>query len=264
MALSSLALYVKKYPDEVKEIMRKVSESDSPLKENSAVLYEKVQGKGYRADDVINKKISDPKERETYKNARASYVEGLEYLNTRQKNKMDKGLLPFMPAINKLIDICGKFKITNNDTITVIEKDLIALRSSDGRFYDSICGINVDQISILDKRRLKEKNNLVAHEFNHALLANILDDNDENKLIELYGNAKEENRFLDSYSATNYKEYFAVGYDNYLTNYLPHSKMIDNGNYYRAINTNLSLKHKDPDLYKFIEHCIEKHGLSQK
>lgn len=262
MALSSIALYVKKHPEEVRQIMEKVSKSDSALKDNAAVLWKKVQGKGYVKDDIINQKLFDEIEREQYKKLRAQYIQGVDKLNTKQKNRIDQGILPFMNILKKLVGMEADVSILD-DTITGKMIWLAGDRSGDGRFVDTVDGVNSGRSIVISKWNLNRPDNVSAHEFNHAFLANVMAEDDKEKLTSLYENAKKENRLLDYYAARNRAEYFAQGYESYVKNYKSQNIMVDNGDYYRADSTKVHLKHKDPDLYNFIEYCIKKYSISK-
>lgn len=258
MALSSLALYIKNHPKEDREIMEKVSKSDSELKESASVLLKKLLGKGYIKDALINQTIFNEKEIEHYKKLRATYIEGIDKLNTKQKNRVDEALLPFEKVLENLTKFKSKFIITD-DSVTKIIKSSIGKRTGDGRFDDSVDGMAYNNNIALSNWCFNEPDNAVAHEFNHVFLFNVLDSQDERKLKNLYTNAIKENRCIDFYAARDYAEYFAQGYQSYVANYVPQKQMINNGDYYKALNTRISLKSKDPDLYNFIEFCIEKY-----
>ncbi|EKE03783.1 MAG: hypothetical protein ACD_20C00151G0003 [uncultured bacterium] len=257
VALSSLALYVKKHPKEVREIMKKISESDSPLKDSAVILYEKVQGKGYIRDNFITRAIPSPQEREEYKKDRGKYIQGVDNLNIKQKSKVDQALLPFISALKKLVNKGAKFKIIDNDTVTASDNRLAGVRTPDGRFWDSVDGVSAGKSITLSKWVFDEPVNGAAHEFNHAFLGNVMSAKDVSKLKDLYNNAKKENRLLDNYAAQNYAEYFAQGYQAYVTTYAPQSTMSINGDYYYCFSTKANLKRKDPELHDFIEYCTK-------
>ena len=215
------------------------------------------------SDNSLNKQIFETEERKKYIADRHNYIQGVEGLKPVHKNRVDDALLPFRKALGDIVKIGAKFILTN-DTVTGVYRRITGERAGDGRFNDSVDGISGGKTIVLSNWTLNEPDNAVAHEFNHALLQNIMDREDSRKIKQLYDNAKKDKKFLDFYSARNEWEYFAQGYMNYVAPSLPHKFMANKGDYYAGINTKLSVKQKDPDLYNFIEHCIKKYGIQDK
>lgn len=126
-------------------------------------------------------------------------------------------------------------------------------RTFDGRLWDDVRGMGgIDSatgIEDLDLARNFDFNTL-AHEFTHQIHGNALTDVLEKEILNLYQNAKKNNRFLDYYSASNEFEYFAQCMEAYVSfqgKKNPKST---------AKNTRELLKQKDPEMYKFIEEKI--------
>jgi hypothetical protein len=168
--------------------------------------------------------------------------------------------MPYKEALKRMVKNGAKLFITN-DTVTGVKKILIGQRNGDGRFWDSITGVNGGLIAVINNTELKKPDNGVAHEFKHAIHRNIVEYNDSIKLEELYNKAKKENKCLDSYASWNSNEYFAQGYEAYTSIYKPHANLIDSDNYkFIEFHTRSVLKRKDPELYDFIKYCTKKYG----
>ena len=86
------------------------------------------------------------------------------------------------------------------------------------------------------------------------MLHNYLPSNIEQKITALYKKAIAENRILDYYAKFNVYEYFAQGFEAYVSTYKPHKYLMDED---ALSNTMYKLIDKDPDLYKYIEYLIE-------
>ena len=260
MALHSFTLYLRKHPNEIKTTLKKISKSDSPLNDAAYILLQKAQGNFNQEDRFLNEKILDESERKNYKKLRAQYINGLEDLNPKQKNRIDEALIPYHGALKEMTAMSAKFFITN-DIITGIKKYLTGKRTGNGRFWESVRGSCGNNSSVINKTILKRSDNAVAHEFEHGIHDNILDKKDCARLEELYNKAKKENKCLDSYAALNGHEYFAQGYEAYISIYKPHVNLIDSDNYESPeANTRSVLKRKDPELYDFIKDCTKKYG----
>jgi hypothetical protein len=260
MALHSFTLYLKKHPDEVRKTLEKLSKSDSPLNDAAHILLQKARGKFNLKDRFLNEKVLGESERKNYKELRSQYIEGVENLNPKQKNRIDEALIPYKEALKRMVKNGAKLFITN-DTVTGVKKILIGQRNGDGRFWDSITGVNGGLIAVINNTELKKPDNGVAHEFKHAIHRNIVEYKDSVKLEELYNKAKKENKCLDSYAAWNSNEYFAQGYEAYTSIYKPHVNLIDSDNYKLIeFHTRSVLKRKDPELYDFIKYCTKKYG----
>lgn len=265
MALHSFALYLKKHPVPVKITLEKISKSDSSLNDLAHIMLLKTQGKFNLEDRFLNENISDLSERKEYKILRSKYIEELKNLNTKQKNCIDKDLVPYFKALKKLTEMGAKCFILN-DTITTKRTDLVGQRTGDGRFKDSCTALSgTDKKIIITNARLDEPYDMFAHELKHSIHDFIIDKTDYDHLEKLYKKAKKEDKCLDSYGAWNSHEYFAQGYEAYTSIYKPHINLMDSDNFDSCyFHTKSVLKRKDPELFKFIEHCIKKYGQVDK
>ncbi|MEW5820112.1 MAG: hypothetical protein AB1782_07955, partial [Cyanobacteriota bacterium] len=120
-------------------------------------------------------------------------------------------------------------------------------------------------ISEFKNKYISDHTNTAAHEFAHIVLEFLKRiDPQEYKNLEDIFNSKESNgRYLDHYSSLNIDEYFAVGYETYIQTTKPHKYLIDENANDSKGSTKASLKRKDPKLYCFVEHIINKYGNSK-
>lgn len=274
MALHSFALYLRKNEGEVKHTLKSVVAEKSDLSELAQILLEKTEGRYNQKDRELNNfNLSDESKTE-YKEFRDKYVQSQKKMNIKNTNIIDRALSPFREALKNITNGGSKAHFLN-DTATNVFTDEAGKRIFDedalygGQFYDATTGVNSYEpstnnstIVIMEKYLNSElKENVLAHEFNHNFEYE-LTKQDAIELKMLYENAVNGNKCLDDYAALNESEYFAQGYEAYTSVYKPHSSMIYNDDFQMGSGSHVrsSLKRKDPDLYNFIEHCIDKYG----
>lgn len=123
-------------------------------------------------------------------------------------------------------------------------------RTFDGRLYVDIRGIGGEN-AVTGREDLwnaiEASFNTFAHEFAHQAMEFGFSSADRIKIENLYAQAKKQNLFLDEYAGSNSEEYFAQGYEAYISFF----KRPWVGDTYK--NTHLFLKQKDPDLYQFLQ-----------
>lgn len=265
-ALHSLAQYLKPNTQDVKFILKSVIEEKSDLSELSEILLEKSEGRYYKK----GKELSRLSEREIvkYKKYRDKYILTDSKLNIQHQNIIDRALAPFAKTLT-IVSEKASIDIIN-DTITKIIQEVVGKRffnsnpTCGGQFFDSGTAVSTSKKVVMHKSELKlvSKHSTTSHEFNHNFLSNIMDENDKDKLTNLYKKAVQENKCLDNYAALNEREYFAQGYEAYKSVYKPHEVMHLNEDYYFGeCHVRSTLKRKDPDLYNFIEYCIKKYNV---
>ncbi len=274
MAIHSLALYNNKNnKPQIKEILNNIINENSELSELAQVLSDKLDRKFNKADHELNKLGLDENQKSEYKKTKKGYLTSQKDLNVQNKNLFDRALAPFSKALKKIVEKGSKAYILK-DTATYIENAAVGKRhfmqdvTYSGAFLDSVTGVNhylSDDKSnlIIHKSKINDisKENVLAHEFNHNFLRNLLDKQDTMKVKELYENAKKKDLFMDNYAAVNFSEYFAQGYEAYSTVYKPHIFMIENDSIENSrTNVKSTLKRKDPELFNFIEYCIKKYN----
>ncbi|MEW5821571.1 MAG: hypothetical protein AB1782_15370 [Cyanobacteriota bacterium] len=271
MALASIVEYSDKNAEEVKNILKTILEKDTPLKVIADAYLEKLDGNNLIQDFYIHKTIKSETEETDYKKLRKDYVDGMESLDTEQMNWLDRGLLPF----RKFLDF---FRFTNSrmvildGTASSVDKSLTGKRTGDGRFWDMITGVETgggkkSVIAVCDfKEPFKSKSHISGHEMSHQVLKYLMkfDKDEYNELKRLFEKAKNDDKCLDLYSASDIEEFWAVAYETFLLIYKPHKDLIDfEEKQVGTANTRAVLKRKDPELFEFIQHIINKYGISE-
>lgn len=120
----------------------------------------------------------------------------------------------------------------------------------DGRFYGSIRGVGgVVTVSGIEHLAAVERGgfNTIAHEFAHQVHACALDAKTLARIQALYAAARRDGKTLDYYAAANEMEYFAQGYEAYVSR----RKRPNLGPTGR--HTRDELLRVDPDLYRLID-----------
>ncbi len=156
-----------------------------------------------------------------------------EYLPRLLRNGARHYLLPFD---QRVIDIAELADIKSDKTF-------------DGRYYASIRGVG-GRISVsgIEHIELAARGgyNAIAHEFAHQVHMNALDSADLEAIRKLYQRAKREERTLDYYAAENEYEYFAQGYEAFVSEYKRPGAGIT------ARHTRGELMLRDPELYRYL------------
>lgn len=122
-------------------------------------------------------------------------------------------------------------------------------KTFDGRYYASIRGVGGRvTVSGLEYIELAAQGgyHTIAHEFAHQVHIAALGKEDAKTIRKLYEQARQEGRALDYYAAANEFEYFAQGYEAFVSD----SKRPSAG--ITARHTNRELLARDPELYEFM------------
>jgi len=128
-------------------------------------------------------------------------------------------------------------------------RDSAEEKTLDGRYYDSIRGVGgrvtVSGIEYLETAASGGANT-IAHEFAHQVHLTAMCKAEVRTIHNLYQQARREGRVLDYYAAANEMEYFAQGYEAFISDYKRPSAGPT------ARHTNRELLLRDPDLYSFL------------
>jgi hypothetical protein len=257
-ALNAISEYADKKPKEVTDFLQKAVLENTECTEIAQALLERIHYED-KEDYFIKKYIPDENEQKEYKSLRNRYVKKIDQLSTEEKNFIDKTMLPFRKILGNLVEN-GLNIIFPNGTVTDEAKEYVGERVGDGRFFDACCALIYNKKNVVVSKELLF---LFPHEFNHSFLFNCLDKTDNTTLLNLYKKAIDENKCLDKYGAWNHIEYFAQGYNAFCYEYpnkfevLPY---VEDYNHDADSSIKSFLKQKDPDLYEFIKHCINKYG----
>jgi hypothetical protein len=121
-------------------------------------------------------------------------------------------------------------------------------KTFDGRYYASIRGVGGRiTVSGLEYIEIAARGGFhtIAHEFAHQVHIAALGKEDAQTVRRLYERAKREGRLLDYYAAANEYEYFAQGYEAFISKRKRPSAGVT------ARHTNQELMALDPELHKF-------------
>lgn len=122
-------------------------------------------------------------------------------------------------------------------------------RTFDGRYYASLRGvggrITVSGIEYLDQAS-RGGFNAIAHEFAHQVHIAAMGKREAKSIRYLYERARRDGRMLDYYAAANEEEYFAQGYEAFVSDRKRPSTGVT------ARHTRQELLERDPQLYQFI------------
>jgi hypothetical protein len=138
--------------------------------------------------------------------------------------------------------------------------DVADEKTFDGRYYASIRGVGgrvtVSGIEYLDQAA-RGGFNTIAHEFAHQVHIAAMGKSEVKEIRSLYQRARREGRMLDYYAAANEHEYFAQGYEAFISEHKRPSAGVT------ARHTNRELLTNDPELYKFLVKLTAKsHAIS--
>ncbi|MGH7480632.1 MAG: hypothetical protein ACRELV_00625, partial [Longimicrobiales bacterium] len=98
--------------------------------------------------------------------------------------------------------------------------------------------------------------NVTAHEYVHLFHGNVMTDAEVRRIRALYHDAVANGRALDYYAANNESEYFAQGYEAWLSDRKVHPLN------HKSMNTRDDLARKDPPLLEFIEALVARQRAS--
>ncbi len=127
--------------------------------------------------------------------------------------------------------------------------DVAGEKTFDGRYYASLRGVGgrvtVSGIEYLDQAALGGFNT-IAHEFAHQVHIAALGKSEVKEIRGLYERARREGRMLDYYAAANEHEYFAQGYEAFISDRKRPSAGVT------GRHTHYELLTRDHELYKFL------------
>jgi tetratricopeptide (TPR) repeat protein len=169
-------------------------------------------------------------------------------LSPQEQGLIEQSVLPLAGYLKELKRKGGKHYLLGIDKkLSEIEgyESLESRVTMDGRYYASVRGvgglITVSGIEYLDVA-LRGGFNTIAHEFAHQIHTTVLAPAVVEKIRQLYDRAVKENRILDYYAAANEWEYFAQGYEAYISQFKRPNAGVT------ARHTRQELQQKDPQL----------------
>jgi tetratricopeptide (TPR) repeat protein len=127
--------------------------------------------------------------------------------------------------------------------------DLASQSTFDGRSYESIRGVG-GRISVCGAEYIEQAAgagyNGIAHEFAHQVQEAAMGANERQTVKRLFLNAKRAGRTLDYYAGSDEFEYFAQGYEAFVSSFKRPATGLT------ARHTRQELESRDPDLYAFL------------
>ncbi|MBQ7764600.1 hypothetical protein IJ384_04440 [bacterium] len=263
-AIHSVALYLKRKPEEVKDIISKVKNEKSEFSVLGKVLDDKVNGNyhGQKNRELHYLEFNE-EQIENFRKNIDNFYKTEKSLNTQQENACHRATVYLNNILEKIVNKGNKYYL-QDDTFTKQDPQNTGKRYindwggiyNSGDFYDAFDGICTTNFNMMNFYRVTNSahTNVLAHENAHTLNC-YFDEKDLLKLNKLYENAKENDIFLDNYAKGNPREYFAQGCMSYATTYLPHNTLLNSYDH-----TRYELKDIDPELYKFIEYVLKKYN----
>lgn len=173
-------------------------------------------------------------------------------LSKRQQAVIDSSVSPLAPYLQKLSQKKARHYLLAYDQRPSDLRgfsDVADEKTFDGRYYDSLRGVGgrvaVSGIEYLDQAA-RGGFNTIAHEFAHQVHIAALGKREVKEIHGLYERARRSNRTLDYYSAANEYEYFAQGYEAFVSERKRPSAGIT------GRHTRDELARRDPELYNFL------------
>jgi len=262
-AIHSTSLYLRQKPDEVRNIMSQIEKDGSIFAPLGRILNDKVNGKYHGQKDREFKYANLSKEEtETIKKLSESIVEKDTNINIHRQNNIDKSLILNKNNLQSFTEN-GQKIIISEDTVTRYVPQYTGIRSfknfglspQSGYFQDSIESGNTENDCIINIKTVgsETEQNVIGHELGHTKNW-FFDFPQKIKQLDLYNNALNGGKALNSYAEADEYEYFAEGCEATASIYKPHSLLIKDG---VINNTRYKLMAKDPDLYKFVKETLK-------
>ena len=264
-AIQSTALYLKDKPEEVKQIMHQVANETSIFSPLGRILSDKINGNYHcQTDRELNYAGIKGERAKDFKYRFKKFYSSNQKLSGKKINDLERNTIPFIKQFKKIYRMKKYIIIGKDETITKYLSDMTGKRYflpggilNSGAFFDAFDGLNTPEYNLMNTQRIGNRlhENSVAHEIAHTL-HDVFDEGDFNTVEKLYQKAIEEGRIMDFYAETNAHEYFAQGFDAYISPYKPHKYILMNN---PLAHTVYELMDKDPDLFKFIKYVLKKY-----
>ncbi|HVF91128.1 MAG TPA: tetratricopeptide repeat protein, partial [Blastocatellia bacterium] len=173
-------------------------------------------------------------------------------LTRRQQIVIDRAVAPLARFLPKLAQSGARhYLLMFDERVSEVRGlgDVAAEKTFDGRNYASIRGVGglvtVSGIEYIETTA-RGGFHTIAHEFAHQVHMTALDKEDVKLVRALYDKAVREGRALDYYAATNEFEYFAQGYEAFISNQKRPSAGVT------ARHTDRELAARDPELHNLL------------
>jgi tetratricopeptide (TPR) repeat protein len=175
-----------------------------------------------------------------------------DWLTRRRQEVIDRAIAPLAHYLPKLARSGARhILLTFDQRITELAEfqDVLGEKTFDGRYYASIRGVGgrttVSGIEYIEAAA-RGGFHTIAHELAHQIHMAALDREDVRTIRLLYEDARRRGRALDYYAAENEYEYFAQGYEAFISERKRPSAGVT------ARHTRSELAERDPELYRFL------------
>ena len=169
--------------------------------------------------------------------------------------KSVSGLASFLPGLASVSARHYLLRIDQSVSECAGFKELRDRTTFDGRYYASIRGVG-GRIALSGIEYLDEASrggfNAIAHEFAHQVHETAMSLEDQNAIRRLYATAVREGRALDYYAAANEFEYFATGYEAFVSGFKRPGATLT------ARHTRDELRARDPGLFSLLAKMADK------
>jgi tetratricopeptide (TPR) repeat protein len=180
-------------------------------------------------------------------------------LTRRQQRVIDGAVAPladYLPALTK--SRARHYLLAFDETVSDVGDldDVAEAKTFDGRYYASLRGVGGRvTVSGLEYVEMAAAGGFhtIAHEFAHQVHMAALSKADAQTIHRLYEQAKREGRTLDYYAAANEYEYFAQGYEAFVSDDKRPAAGVT------ARHTRRELQSRDPELYDFLMKLTRRH-----
>lgn len=175
-----------------------------------------------------------------------------DWLNRRRQEVIDRAVAPLARYLPRLARNGARhILLTFDQRVIELEdfQDVLSEKTFDGRYYASIRGVGgrttVSGIEYIEAAA-RGGFHTIAHEFAHQVHIAALDKDEVKTIRQLYEEARRAGRALDYYAAENEYEYFAQGYEAFISERKRPSAGVT------ARHTRSELAARDPELYRFL------------
>jgi tetratricopeptide (TPR) repeat protein len=194
----------------------------------------------------------------TYAQTRAVFP-NYKALTRRQQRVIDWAIAPLADYLPALVRSRARhYLLAFDETVSDMGDfdDIAEEKTFDGRYYASLRGVGGRvTVSGLEYVEMAASGGFhtIAHEFAHQVHMTALAKADTQTIRRLYEQAKQEGRALDYYAAANEYEYFAQGYEAFISDDKRPSAGVT------ARHTKRELQSRDPEFYGFLMKLTRHH-----
>jgi hypothetical protein len=218
-----------------------------------------------QADFFITTWIKNADSQKEYVRLRSQYIMGWDNLTTKQKNMVDRALIPYKKYLPNLVAKNAKHTFAKGGITDLSnQKEMIGNRFKDGRLYEMFAGLSTSTGTVTQPDQVSTQQNTFAHEFTHDLHTVLKNTHPSagTDITVMFERAKNNGFLLDRYAAENEMEYFAQCGEAADGLYKPHNLMYNrifglNHLISSLDNTRGKLLEMDPKMFEFLKSLRE-------